>query len=241
MSSSLSAAQSLSRGRHRRCVLGLPLLIAAMTLLGGCSLLGKRGPGTAIFSLAPSINLAAETPVDFSIAVDTPIANKLLDTPRFIVEPEPGRLQVYKGVAWTQPVPDLVEFVIVRAFSDSDAILTVAPRRAGLRADYILGTDLRSFQAPLHGGPPRAVVSLQARLAHNASGAVVASKTFSATSPAGSNEAPALARAFETALGQVVEELVPWALQAGRDNAAMLAPAPAVNAIKARRDAETSN
>ncbi len=45
---------------------------------------------------------------------------------RILVRPEPGELRVYKGAAWVQPAPDIVDDTLLPAFTDTGRVATTA-------------------------------------------------------------------------------------------------------------------
>ena len=156
--------------------------------------------------------------VAWQLQVPRPHAAELLDSPRIVVRPVPGELQVYKGAVWTQPAPDLLQDTLLRAFEDSGRIPGVARRGSGITGDYDLLLDLRRFDSDYAPGSPAAVVEVGAKLVSARSNQVVASRAFRATAPAAATDVGAVSRAFETALAQLATELVGWTLVEGERN-----------------------
>ena len=205
---------------------GANALLAALVLaLAGCGVLPKK---EAIALYAPEARIQADPAwptVDWQLQLPRPHAAELLDSPRIVVRPVPGELQVYKGAVWTQPAPDLLQDTLLRAFADSGRITGVARRGAGVTGDYELLLELRRFDSDYAPGAPAAVVEVGAQLVSSRSNQVVASRAFRATAPAAATDIGSVSRAFETALGQVVTELVGWTLVEGERSQAA-APRP---------------
>lgn len=194
----------------------LPMLVA----VAACGILPEK---QSIALYAPEARITADPSwptVDWQLQVPRPHGAELLDSPRIVVRPVPGELQVYKGAVWTQPAPDLLQDTLLRAFEDSGRITGVARRGSGIAGDYELLLDLRRFDSDYAPGSPAAVVEVGAKLVSSRSNQVVASRAFRATAPAAATDIGAVSRAFEQALGTLATEVVGWTLVEGqRDQA----------------------
>jgi len=196
--------------------LGANAVIAALVVaLAGCGILPKK---EAIALYSPEARIQADPAwptVDWQLQIPRPHAAELLDSPRIVVRPVPGELQVYKGAVWTQPAPDLLQDTLLRAFEESGRITGVARRGAGVTGDYELLLDLRRFDSDYAPGTPAAVVEVGAQLVSARSNQVVASRAFRATAPASATDIGSVSRAFEQALGTLATEVVGWTLAEG--------------------------
>lgn len=189
----------------------LPMLFA----VSACGILPEK---EAIALYAPEARITADPAwptVEWQLQLPRPHAAELLDSPRIVVRPVPGELQVYRGAVWTQPAPDLLQDTLLRAFEDSGRITGVARRGSGVTGDYELLLDLRRFDSDYAPGAPAAVIEVGAQLVSARSNQVVASRAFRATAPAAATDIGSVSRAFETALGQVATEVVGWTLVEG--------------------------
>ncbi len=201
----------------------LGIALPALMLLAGCAILGseQRDPVTIY---APQVDIVPEPSwpeVTWQLAVVKPTATRMVDSPRIAVRPEPGELQVYRGVSWSQPATDLVETIILRALEDSGRIPSVARSGTGIRADYRLLMDLRRFEADYAGATvPAATIELNVKLLHATDQRVVASRTFIQASPATGTEVLEVTRAFNQALEAVATQVVGWTLASGQADAA---------------------
>jgi cholesterol transport system auxiliary component len=192
------------------------IALTLVALVAGCSVLPKRDP-IRIFSLAPSaVTLPADLPqAHFSLLVDEPTANDMLDSERINVRPDAGSVQVYEGASWSDPAPKLLQTALVRAFEDSGKILSVARPGGGVRGGYHLITDVRAFEAAYGGGSPQAVLDVQAKLVDSRDGTVVATRNFRESEPAPSEEVDVVVQAFSRALDRECAAIVAWTLTEG--------------------------
>jgi cholesterol transport system auxiliary component len=189
------------------------LLLAAS--VSACSLLGKAEPIQIIDPTPTPIADASLPAATWSLIVLRPDAAQSLDTERIVVRPAPGSLQVYKGAAWPDTAPDLVQAALLRAFEDSGRILSVARPGGAGRGDFQFASELRSFESVYEGATPQAVVELHARLIRVTDGTAVAAKTFRVSEPAGGTDVAAIGVAFAKALATLDHDAVAWALAEG--------------------------
>ncbi len=195
-----------------------PLFSALLALpLAACSSLlnVQRTPFTIyapqLTAPAPAADAAR---VDWQLAVETPLASDALDTVRIVVMPSPGVIEVFPGARWSDSAPALLRNLLVQGFEASGRITGVGSSASGLRADYALGIALHDFQFEV-AGSTRAVIRLQARLLDYTTNRVLAAHAFDIEAPAGGSDAAAAFTAFETALNQLVPQVVEWVLREG--------------------------
>jgi cholesterol transport system auxiliary component len=91
----------------------------------------------------------------------------------------------------------------------------VARESIGLRANYVLQSDLRNFEAMyFYGNPPIAHVRLVAKLVRMPDRQIIGVGTFERCVRARADKVPKVVEAFDQALGSVMKRLVAWTLKA---------------------------
>lgn len=192
------------------------LALSAMTL-AGCNLVPKKET-LSLYAPEARVQVDPAWPsVTWQLQIPRPHASELLDSPRIVVRPEDGELQVYHGALWAEPTPDLVQDAVLHAFEDSGRIRGVARRGTGVAGDYELLLDIRRFQSDYAGGNvPNAEVEIVAKLIANRTNTVVAMHTVRQSVPAGGTAVGEVSRAFSSALSATVQELVGWTLVEGQ-------------------------
>lgn len=195
-----------------------PFCIALLACVAaGCGIVPKKQP-LALY--APQARVSADPAwpmVSWQLQIPRPHGDELIDSPRIVVRPLPGELQVYKGAVWAQPVPDLVQDTLLRAFEDSQRIAGVARHGSGIAGDYELLLDVRRFDSDYaDGASPSVVIQIGAKLIATRSNSVVASHTFRQSGAAAAADISAVARAFEQQLGAITGEIVGWTLREGQ-------------------------
>jgi cholesterol transport system auxiliary component len=192
-------------------------------LLAGCAVL--QGPAPALYTLNPPRAASAAAKVGWQLSVEDPASSGALDSPRVMAIRNRTAVEPFAEVSWTDRAPAMLGSLIVEAFENSGAVPSVGRDAVGLRADFLLKTELRDFQAEYDGAstglPQRVRVRLVAKLVAMPRRVVEASETFEAMVPVSGTGFPAVIAAFDRATGDVLTRLVDWTLASGR---AMQAP-----------------
>jgi len=107
-----------------------------------------------------------------------------------------------------------VQTLLVESFENTERIISVARQGTDLRADYVLKTELREFQAEYLSGSAAPIirVRLNGKLIKLPRRVIIASTTIEKRVPAESAEIGAIIVAFDDALGKVMRPLVEWTL-----------------------------
>ena len=192
------------------------LLGSAAFALAGCSdLIGPGSSPVQLYKLNPPGGAVATGPkVPWQLAVALPNATDYLDRSRIALMQPDGSVDYYAGAQWTDHLPVLVQEAMVEAFENSGRIDGVSAEGTGFRADYILQTDLRDFEARYDqpDGIPTAVVRLEAKMAAMHGGSIMANLKASHQVQATQNSVAAVIQAMDAALGQALSEIVNWTL-----------------------------
>jgi cholesterol transport system auxiliary component len=189
------------------------LLLAGLLTLGACQLPGAGEPPN-LYTLTPKNTFSPDLPkVDWQLIVETPVAAAVLNPIRLALQRSPVTLEYYANANWTDIAPLMVQNLLIESFENTGKIVAVSRESTTLRADYLLKTELREFQAEYDGsGPPRARVRVNAKLARMPDRAIIGSYTVERMERAASGDLPAIALAFDEALGGAMRRVVEWTL-----------------------------
>jgi cholesterol transport system auxiliary component len=186
-------------------------------LLAGCgSLLGPSNPPLQIYMLKPQLEALSDAPnVSWQLAVARPEMPRTMDTERIALT-RAAMLDYYADAQWPDPTSRLLQQLLIEAFERSGKILGVAQDSGEVRADYMLQTEVRNFEARYESenGTPQVVVSLSAKLIEARSRNVIGSFTTSHSIPASQNSVPAVVEAFNGATAAALEDVASWTLRA---------------------------
>jgi len=187
----------------------------ALALTGCASLLGL-GPAPHLYRVSPKSTYPANLPHPAGqLLVDVPLAPAGLDTSRIALSRSAVSMDYFADSAWTDRVPLLVQTALLEAFENSKAITAIDRESVGLRADFILMTEIRHFEAE-YDSPneaPNVWVAINARLVDPSGRDIVAQASFEQRHPASANEIPQIVLAFNEALGGVMEDIVLWTVR----------------------------
>ena len=198
----------------RRKLLGVGLTVPALSV-AACQLPGS-GPPPREFRVTQKSTFSEELPeVDWSLMVERPNALRSIDTPR-IARTSGVEIQHYAGATWVDRPPVMIEPLIIQSFRSSEAIDVVVDRRASIRPDFLLQTDLAAFEAmETASGPPDVRVAMSATMVRMPRREVVGTTHIARTVTAQATSLQAIALAFDDALGKVLKQLVEWTLRTG--------------------------
>lgn len=186
----------------------------ATLALAGCSSLIGPTAFPQIYRLEPVFPPAsAGGPVTWQLAIARPNIMHALDTERIALS-RGAAMDYYADAEWNDTVPRLLQSLLVRAFERSGRMGAVAPESDGLRADYVLATDVRDFESQYdsEAGSPLVVIDIGAKLL-DVRGKVVAWFDARGTARATRNGIPAVVTAFDSALGSALTQIVGWTLK----------------------------
>lgn len=192
--------------------------VLALALSGCASLLPSGGPPPKLYTLTPASDFPTHAPpVSWQLLVDVPVSAAALDTERIALSRGPTSIDYFADAAWTDRAPLLVQGLLVQSFENSGRITAIARESLALRADYILRTELRHFEADYAGGgAPTAHIQIVAKLVKMPERAIIAQRTVNAAMRASENQVPAIVAAFNGAGHQAARQIVDWTLGAAR-------------------------
>ena len=188
--------------------------LAAALLLGGCELIKAAEEPTDLYTITPKSTFEPDMPAVFwQLAVEIPNAAANINTSRIALAQSPTSSDYYSKTAWTDRTPLMVQTRIVDSFENSHKIVAVARESISLRANYLLQTDLRNFEAMyFYGSQPIAHVRLVAKLVRMPDRQIIGVASFERCVRARADKVAKVVQAFDQALGSVIKRLVAWTL-----------------------------
>ncbi len=156
--------------------------------------------------------------MDWQLVVEPPIASAGLSQLRIALMRNPVQVEYYARANWTDRAPSMLQTLMIESFYNSGRIIAVGRDLTGLRADFLLKTELREFQAEyFHDDPvPHAHIGMTTRLVAMPRRDIVGTQAFEALVPAQSDEISAIIDAFDVALGAVLKRMIGWTLVTGQ-------------------------
>ncbi len=191
--------------------------LVAFALVGACASLTGSKESFTVYSprYEPPANAAQGKPVDWQLAIDTPLASDALDTSRMLVMPTPGALETYNGGRWADTPPLMLRGLLIEAFQQTGRIAGVGAVTSGIHADYTVTIDLYDFEVQYRDGAPHATIRLNAKLNDASINRVRAAKTFEADEPVSGAAAGDAAAAFDRTIDALLSDIVRWTIDQG--------------------------
>ncbi|MEO1689514.1 MAG: ABC-type transport auxiliary lipoprotein family protein [Pseudomonadota bacterium] len=201
------------------------LAFAAALTVAGCAsfdTLNAVATPSELYSLTPKSTFDPALPkVTEQIVVDVPTATAAVNTDRIAVQPSPLRVQYFPVARWVDRAPLFIQTLLIESFENSEKVGAVGRSTVGLRADYLIVTDIREFQAELpwkeaekaDGEQLRAHVRLNVKIVDAFADRIVASRSFTKRKRAATEEMDDVADAFDQALGSAMRDAVEWTIQ----------------------------
>ena len=190
---------------------------ASLFALSGCSSLHLLEPSQELgrmYVLSPNVPVVAGTQrPSWQIAVEQPEAPASLSTDRIAIR-RGDEMDYFADSQWTDSAPKLLQNFFVEALEKNG--VTAATDVAGIHADYILQSELRTFEARYDHGDaaPTVVVDVTVKLMVVRTAEIAASRDFHLEQPASANSVAAAVTAFDQAVAALLGRIVPWVLNA---------------------------
>src|SRR5436190_1636847 len=187
--------------------------IATALVVAGCAGLLGLPPAPHLYRITPKSTFPVNLPrLPTQILVDVPLAPAGLDSSRIALSRSAVSIDYFADSEWTERVPLLVQTALLESFENSGAIAAIDRESMGLRADFILKTEIRHFEALYDSpnGAPEVWVAIIARLVNPAGRNIVAHASFERRERVKANEMPQIVLAFDEALGGVIADIIVW-------------------------------
>ena len=190
--------------------------VALALSLVACAPLPGQGEPPQLFTLTPKSTFPDDLPaVNWQLLVEIPVAGESLNTDRIALQDSPLTLDYYTKARWTERAPVMLQRLIVESFENTKRIVSVGRQAIDLRADLVLKTELREFQAQIgSNNVPRVRVRVIAKLVKMPDRRNVATESVEKEIAAEGNNIEPVIHAFDEATGKVMKTITVWALRA---------------------------
>jgi len=189
------------------------LLGAAVLGLAGCTKLLGLSPPPHLYRVTRKSTYPGNlSHLAEQLLVDVPSAPAGLDTARIALSRSAVSIDYFADSEWIDRLPLMVQTALLDSFESSGAITAIDREAIGLRADVILQTDIRHFEAlyDSRDGPPEVWVAIGARLVDPSRRQVVAQASFERREQSQGTDIAQIVLAFDEALGGVMKDIVLW-------------------------------
>ena len=180
--------------------------------------------GTSALTLGLAGCLAATPPITYDltsasqvpmrrrssrvVVITLPVAVQTYDTQRVVVRDIGNVLSYLPEAQLSDTLPRLVQTRLLQTFQASN-FPNIGRPDDQLSVDITLATELQAFEIDASQGN-LATVTINAKLVDERRGMIFASRNFTATQPAATDPAAAAIAGLDTALRQVMAEILVW-------------------------------
>jgi ABC-type uncharacterized transport system auxiliary subunit len=193
-------------------VKGVPLALFAATFLAGCLGGGSVPPRThyVLHDQVPAKPVEAAAPIRYALVVTASATDLFYDSESLVFSREPNQRAYYQFATWTDRPAHLVGRLAEQRLEARGRFSSVTSLAAGVRADIVLNISLREFYHDVAAQPSVVRVELAGELIDWRSRALLGHSRFSASVPVKTDDAKGAAEAFDHAVTEVLDSLVPW-------------------------------
>lgn len=192
------------------------LLLSLTLLLPGCGALSllQGEPNRDVFELRGPDVVAGQCGGRRvgELVVELPKARGTLDSERIMIRPSALETQYLPDAVWGDPVPVMVQRLLVETLGRYDSFGHVGREPLGLSGDYAMISEISSFNAELVGEDTRVRLALDAQLVRERDASIVARGRFETTAEAPGTRTGDLVPAFDAATRQLIGEIGNWTL-----------------------------
>lgn len=192
-----------------------------LTGLGGCAALSSLNSAsqplpTYDLSAAAGAPTRAAPSSRRVLLVAPPTALGAFDSDRMVIKPNALQVQYLPNSRWVDSVPRQTQTLLIRSIANSGGVGYVGGDAAGPVPDFVLLTDIQSFQAEVgpDGTPGHVTVRLTLTLVRDLDRALVASRVIERQAPLTAADPLSVASAFNTAMTSLLGEATQWTLRA---------------------------
>ncbi|MEQ7921005.1 ABC-type transport auxiliary lipoprotein family protein [Xanthomonas sp. WHRI 1810A] len=191
------------------------LVVAALVLSSGCSILPKTEPSDVYRLPTASVSAKPQMPVPWSLRIARPKASQALDSPGIAVIPQGDVISRYKGARWSDPAPVLLRNRLTDAFYRDGRVQSISTDDSNLQADFELGGELQAFQSEYTGQAIEVVIRLDARIVNDRQ-RIIASRRFEVHQPVKDKRVAAVVAGFGQASDTLTAQLLQWTVEQGQ-------------------------
>lgn len=191
----------------------LTIAVAAVALTGCISLFPKSKPaGLYRFGHVAAASSRPATEKSFGVFKTPTVFTRSAMSDRLLSVTN-GEAAYISDARWVSPAVVLFDEAVARAFEGENSRARLVTRGEALKAAMALRLEVRSFEAVYVNGPkapPEVLVEIRAVMTRSNDRALLGDQVFVARVKAADNRLGAIVPAYDTAVSQVLSEIVTW-------------------------------
>lgn len=185
-------------------------LLAALLLTGCVGPLGRPSEPMAVFTLDADFAAKAGPKAGPALMVFVPRARAGFDTERMAYVRRPDEIEYYARHRWIDAPARMIAPLMEQALEATGAFSAVVPASTRAQARWHLESEIVRLQQVFREKPSQVEFALRAQLIDTATRLPVATRLFSVTVPAPSDDARGGAAAANAAVRSMLPRLAEW-------------------------------
>lgn len=195
------------------------ILLIIISVSGCVNLPEIRKPPMTLYYLEvlPLTEFRAQNPrkrLNWQLTIEEPCADTRFDSDYVIVDSGESKVNYVKDIRWVTRLPLLVQEVFITLFEQSSVVKGVGDPSEGIDSDYILLTDIKSFQLKV-GSKPSTSIQIYGRLMRASDRELLAAKLFSVDIPVASETPKDVMAGFVMSINEVTRSMIDWVYEEG--------------------------
>jgi ABC-type uncharacterized transport system auxiliary subunit len=193
-------------------VKGIFLVLFVALVLAGCVGGGSVPPRThyVLHDQVPAKPVEPTAPPRYALVLTSSAADLFYDSESLVFSREPNQRAYYQFATWTDRPAHLVRRLAEQRLEARGRFVSVTSLAVGVRADIVLNISLGEFYHDAAVQPSVVRVEFVGELIDWRTRSLLGHSRFSASAPVKSDDAKGAAEAFDHAVTEVLDSLVPW-------------------------------
>lgn len=201
-------------------------IFCSVILMSGCSIPLKDDRTQELFSLGAAVEMPKKEPQKLNayLLVDDPISSPLYDSRRIVFRKSDLERGYYQYAQWDESVSRRFGSLFVRCIDSSGGFSSVG-RRSGVGAgDFLLTSEIVSFDHAVQNPPGHVIVTLRTELSDVQKHKLCGSNTFEVTAQSSDYSARGAAEAFSKAVADLCGKVSEWVWQSAGECSSAAGP-----------------
>ena len=191
-------------------------LLGAACALGGCSALSSLNAAATpldTYDLRPAAGATAGRRTSRTLLVAQPQVSAALATDRIVVKPDPASITFLPSARWSDELPNVFQYLVIRSISTTGRIGYVGPSGAGPVPDKALLVRIDAFDVNARSdGTFEVQVDVDMTIVNDRDQRVVATRRFAQSAETSSDSPKDVVAAFQNVLDALLPEISDWVI-----------------------------
>lgn len=192
-------------------------LLSGMSALGGCSaasVLNSASKPLATYDLSPAAGAKTGRQTSRTLLIAKPEAPASIATDRIMVKPDALSITYLPDARWTDELPLVLQFLLIRSISGTGRIGYVGRGEGGPAPDTALLVRIDAFQVDVSpAGALETAIDITLTALEDRNQRVIATRAFAGSARATDDRPTSIVGAFQSILDGLLPAMSDWVLE----------------------------